>query len=71
VLSLAALLLWIIAMACLLGGAVWIGLGTGVLGFVAARYAADRRDDMELLWGVIFGAIVLLGLIRLGYALLH
>lgn len=64
-LSLAALLLWMIAIPCFFAGMVWLGLGVGVLAFTASRYASDRPDDMATLFGMCLQALVVITVIRL------
>jgi hypothetical protein len=64
-LSLLALVLWMIAIPCFLAGLVWIGLGAGVLAFVVSRAAFDRPDDMETLFGLGLQAMLVIGVIQL------
>lgn len=60
VLSLLALILWMIAIPVFMGGMVWLGLGVGILAFIATRYAADRPDDMGTLFGLCLQAALVI-----------
>jgi multisubunit Na+/H+ antiporter MnhE subunit len=64
VLSLVALLLWMIAIPCFMAGMVWLGLGVGVIAFAVTRAAVDRRDDMETLFGLGLQALLVIAVIR-------
>lgn len=64
-LSLLALMLWIIAIPAFLGGLVWLGLATGAVAYVVTRAAFDRTGDMETLFGLGLQSLLLIGLIRL------
>jgi len=64
VLSLAALLLWVVAIPCFFAVMVWLGLGAGVAAFVVTRIAVDRRDDMETLFGLCLQVLLVIAVIR-------
>ena len=63
-LSLAALLLWMIAIPCFFAGMVWLGLTVGTAAFIVTRAAVDRRDDMETLFGIGLQALLVIAVIR-------
>lgn len=69
--SLLALLLWIVASAALLGGAVGYGIAAGVAAFAASGWAMTRKDDVELLWALMFGFVVVITVIRAIFFLLR
>lgn len=66
-----ALALWMIASAAFLGGAVGYGVAVGVAAFVTSGWAMRRRDDVEMLWALIFAFVVIVSVIRAISFLLH
>lgn len=63
-LSLVALLLWMVAIPCFFAGAVWVGMIVGAAAFVVTRAAVDRPDDTGTLFGICLQAMLVIAVIR-------
>lgn len=63
-LTLLALILWMLAIPAFLGGMIWWGIGIGGVAFFVSKLAVDRRDDMEAFYGLCFMALLVMGAIR-------
>lgn len=65
-------MLSLLALVCWIGGLVllqvspWAGASVAAAGFVFAGKAVHRKDDMALLFGLIFAAVIGVSLLRAG-----
>ena len=65
VFSLLALALWIGGLVVMAAFSPWAGACLAAGGFVAAGAAMKRKDDMEIMFGLLFLLVLAIGAIRL------